>query len=304
MYCYRHLPRILLLRFLQIAALIWAGFTAPVNAAQIERGCAALVRKVPGLTLEKCLAAALQPSDARSVQGRTLWLRDLPPHSGTAQLKVLVLGAMHGDEAASSTVVFDWIERAKQATTDRIYWRMLPAVNPDGLFKRPATRVNARGVDLNRNFPTSDWNSQAHRYWVKRTQRDPRRFPGPAPLSEPETRWVYGQIDMFKPDLIVSVHAPYGVLDFDGPPPPPSRLGGLYLDQVGIYPGSLGNYGGVQKRVPVVTVELKHALKAPSDEEMALMWQDLAAWIDSRLLRLASAASKGDVQDMQEHAGH
>ena len=40
----------------------------------------------------------------------------------------------------------------------------------------------------------------------------------------------------FKPHRIVSIHAPFGVLDFDGPSVPPTRLGRLYLDQVGIYP--------------------------------------------------------------------
>lgn len=48
-------------------------------------------------------------------------------------------------------------------------------------------------------------------------------------------------------------------LDFDGPSVPPSRLRRLYLDQVGISPGSLGNYGGVHKGVPVVTIELPNA---------------------------------------------
>ena len=100
---------------------------------------------------------------------------------------------------------------------------------------------------------------------------------------------LHKQIEQFKPDLIVSVHAPYGVLDFDGPPPAPEKLGSLFLDQVGIYPGSLGNYGGVGKGVPVVTIELKHALKLPGSE-MASMWADLQDWIDRRLLRLARAA--------------
>jgi murein peptide amidase A len=203
-----------------------------------------------------------------------------------------VLGGIHGDELTSSMVVFDWIERVERAGSDEIHWRMLPAVNPDGLFKRPATRVNARGVDLNRNFPTDNWEKDAPRYWVKYTGRDPRRYPGPNPLSEPETRWVYAEIDAFKPDLIISVHAPFGVLDFDGPPPPPLRVGELHLHQIGIYPGSLGNYGGLKKGVPVVTLELKHAAQAPSDKEMDMMWQDLTTWIDERLLKVETASTK------------
>ena len=100
---------------------------------------------------------------------------------------------------------------------------------------------------------------EATYYWNQRTRKDPRRYPGPKPLSEPESRWVFNEMDQWKPDLIVSVHAPYGLLDFDGPTAPPQRLGRLYLDQVGIFPGSLGNYGGVHKKVPVVTIELPSA---------------------------------------------
>ena len=136
-------------------------------------------------------------------------------------------------------------------------------------------------MDLNRNFPTPDWDRAAQTYWVGRTGKDPRRYPGPSAMSEPETRWVQAQVDQFQPQLIVSVHAPYGVLDFDGPPPPPERLGSLHLDQVGIYPGSLGNYGGIVRRVPVVTLELRNARQV-AGTEVSAMWRDLQQWIDQR----------------------
>jgi hypothetical protein len=90
-------------------------------------------------------------------------------------------------------------------------------------------------------------------------------------------------MDRFKPHLIVSIHAPYGVLDFDGPSVPPSRLGRLYLDQVGIFPGSLGNYGGVHKGVPVVTIELPNAQRTPLDAEMRQMWLDLLRWTAAKI---------------------
>jgi protein MpaA len=90
------------------------------------------------------------------------------------------------------------------------------------------------------------------------------------------------QIDQFHPDLIVSVHAPYGLLDFDGPPPAPRRLGSLQLDPVGVYPGSLGNYGGLVKNVPVMTLELKNARAVPA-AELAAMWNDLKRWIDEQM---------------------
>ncbi len=278
--------------------LVRAATMAVLSVAVIPAGahdfpwCENLAKAVPGLTSARCMSAALQPSEAKSVNGRVLPLRDIPPRSGSAKVRVLVLGGIHGDELTSSTVVFDWIERIERAGTDQIHWRMLPAVNPDGLLKRPPTRVNARGVDLNRNFPTDNWAKDAPRYWVKYTNKDPRRYPGPSALSEPETRWVHAEIEAFKPDLVVSVHAPFGLLDFDGPPPPPLRVGNLHLHQIGIYPGSLGNYGGITKRMPVVTLELKHAFEAPTEKELDLMWDDLTRWIDERLLKLQTASSK------------
>jgi hypothetical protein len=60
-------------------------------------------------------------------------------------------------------------------------------------------------------------------------------------------------------------------------------LGRLYLDQVGIYPGSLGNYAGVHKRVPVVTIELPYANRTPTDAEIRQMWTDLLRWTQERL---------------------
>ena len=234
--------------------------------------------QVPGVDAARAAAPpGLVAGDGRSVHGVPLWSNDVLPATGAPKFKVLLLGGIHGDELASVTLAFDWIARshgvqaaamphpsktAKPTIAD-VAWRFVPLLNPDGLLHSPSTRVNAHGVDLNRNFPTADWARDAQPYWIKHTRKDPRRFPGPQALSEPESRWLLEQIDQFHPDLIVSVHAPYGLLDFDGPPPAPRRLGSLQLDPVGVYPGSLGNYGGLVKNVPVMTLELKNARAVP-----------------------------------------
>lgn len=201
---------------------------------------------------------------------------------------MLVIGGIHGDELSSASVALHWIGLA-QAAPSQTHWRFIPALNPDGLFSRPSRRVNANGVDLNRNFPTPNWKREAPFYWAKQTRKDPRRWPGKLPLSEPESKFIVEEMQRFKPNLIVSIHAPYGLLDFDGPLAPPVRLGRLYLDQVGIYPGSLGNYGGVHKGMPVVTIELPSALKTPSDAEMQRMWLDLRRWMGERMGPSATA---------------
>ncbi len=246
--------------------------------------CAELIRSLPNVSPALCRAANLVESPARSVRGRPILVRDLP--AADARLRVLVLGGIHGDELSSASVALHWLRLAQDSPMDLpqpVHWRFVPALNPDGLIARPPRRVNAHGVDLNRNFPTPRWDREAPRYWEKRTRRDPRRWPGPAALSEPETRYLKSEMDRFKPHLIVSIHAPFGVLDFDGPSVPPARLGRLYLDQVGIYPGSLGNYGGVHKGVPVVTVELPNAQRTPLDSEMRQMWIDLLRWMSERM---------------------
>jgi hypothetical protein len=240
--------------------------------------CLELARPLPSVPDKLCASSQLEASKAVSVRGRPILMRDV-----TAELskrKVLVLGGIHGDERSASSLVFNWIGHA-QTTPASSYWRFIPGLNPDGLLAKPPRRTNANGVDLNRNFPTPDWQSAAVSYWATKTKKDPRRYPGVAPLSEPEAKFLYEQIKSFKPDFIVSVHAPFGVLDFDGPSVPPQKLGRLYLDQVGIYPGSLGNYGGVTLGIPVVTVELPSASKAPTSAEMRQMWLDLVRWMSA-----------------------
>jgi len=246
--------------------------------------CERLAARLPNLSQALCQSAQLRASNMRSVQGVPIFTRDVQPPN--ARLRVLVIGAIHGDELSSSALAFHWIRLASQEPMEMpqpVHWRFVPLLNPDGVFAQPPKRVNAHGVDLNRNFPTPNWERDAAKYWEQRTRKDPRRWPGPKPISEPESRFLHDQMQSFKPHLIVSIHAPYGVLDFDGPSVPPSRLGRLYLDQVGIFPGSLGNYGGVHKGVPVVTIELPNSMRTPLDSEMRQMWIDLLRWMSAKL---------------------
>ncbi len=276
----------------------------PVQAASPEaaaRACERLLKRLPTITAQDCADARLAESGAVSVQGTPLYWRDVLPAAAPASasaarpLRVLVVGAMHGDELTAASLALRWIELAQVGTVrsrQPVHWRFIPVLNPDGLLAKKPTRINAHGVDLNRNFPTPNWDRDAPIYWDKRTRRDPRRWPGPSPLSEPESRFLHQQMDKdFKPDLVVSIHAPYGVLDYDGPLPPPSRLGQLRLDQLGIFPGSLGHYGSVRQGMPVVTIELKHELHMPDDDQVLQMWRDLLRWMDNNLTEAHARAT-------------
>jgi murein peptide amidase A len=272
--------------FHRLTGLVAALFVV-FNLAHAGAPCDEFAARLPNVKRTLCESAKLTAGPVRSVAGRAIYTRDVK--ADNAALRVLVIGAIHGDEPSSASVALHWLHLASQATFDTpqpVHWRFIPALNPDGLFSQPPRRVNANGVDLNRNFPTPNWQRDAKIYWEQVTQKDPRRYPGVQPLSEPESKFLHEEMQRFNPNLIVSIHAPYGVLDFDGPARqgfvPPSKLGRLYLDQVGIFPGSLGNYGGVHKGIPVVTVELPNSTRTPLDAEMRQMWLDLLRWMSER----------------------
>src|ERR1043166_5504923 len=65
---------------------------------------------------------------------------------------ILILAAIHGDEAETTVVVS---EALRCLPADDLCAAVVLCGNPDGLLR--GTRGNARGVDLNRNFPTSNW---------------------------------------------------------------------------------------------------------------------------------------------------
>lgn len=267
----------------------------PVAEFSAEELCVRIAAKLHSIKTDECLRYGLQASGGVSVEGYPILTREFPPLAQRQPKgRVLLLGGIHGDELSSVSIVFKWMEILERYHSGMFHWRFAPVVNPDGLLNIKPQRTNANGVDLNRNFPTPNWATESHQYWVKDTNSNPRRFPGAAPLSEPESQWLARAIEEFQPDAIVSVHAPFGVLDFDGPPRPPDRLGHLYLNLLGTYPGSLGNYAGVHKQIPVVTIELPNAGFLPSRDEMSSIWTDLIRWLNNNVKTRPQPAQMAD----------
>lgn len=113
--------------------------------------------------------------------------------------KVVVLAAMHGDEAAPSQILRSI--RDGQPVSGVDLW-LVPTVNPDGAAR--AARKNAHGVDLNRNFP---------REWA---ELDGEIESGPGPASEPETRALMTFLRRVDPRFVVSFHQPLNGVDTFG----------------------------------------------------------------------------------------
>ncbi|MCX7978642.1 MAG: DUF2817 domain-containing protein [Bdellovibrionaceae bacterium] len=172
--------------------------------------------------------------------------------------RILVFSMIHGDERPAGSVGRYWMERLESIQA-RNTWRVVPILNPDGVVR--GTRPNARGVDLNRNFPTRDWHKDAIQFWKTRTGSDPRRNPGDAPASESETLCALQHIKNFKPDFVVSIHTPLRVLDFDGPKDmKPPKFDYLPWKSLGHFPGSLGRFLWMDHKIPVLTAEMKEDL--------------------------------------------
>lgn len=181
--------------------------------------CREIGNKLGSVSVADCLAQNLVFGGAFTVQSRPIVVRDfLPEVDASEKPRILIMGGIHGDEYSSISIMFKWMALLIESDNKDFHWRFAPTVNPDGLLDGQAIRQNANGVDLNRNFPSDDWQDLAQDYWKNTTSRNPRRFPGDFPASEPEVQWVVEQINTFKPDVIVSVHAPYHLLDYDGPP--------------------------------------------------------------------------------------
>lgn len=129
----------------------------------------------------------------KSVKGRALRAYRIGDPSSTR--KVVLMSTMHGNEAGTAKILMNLIKGSPVSGAD--IW-VIPYLNRDGLAR--SKRQNARGVDLNRNFPLG---------WKKRTGT---YNSGRAPASEPETKALMKFVLEVKPSFIVSLHQPlYGI---------------------------------------------------------------------------------------------
>ena len=250
---------------------------------ELENVCKKVSKRLASVSYESCAAAQLAETGCLSVLGFPILMREFAPIDNvTPQGRILVIGGTHGDELTSVSIMFRWIEKLNRFHSGRFHWHMVPLMNPDGVLKSEATRTNENGVDLNRNLPSDDWQALAHEYWETKGGKNARKFPGDSAASEPEVQFLIDEINSFKPDAIIAVHAPYGIVDFDSQvlKTAPKSLGKLHLNLLGTYPGSLGNYAGINRNIPVITLELPHSWVMPSEDESTKIWEDIVTWLN------------------------
>lgn len=235
----------------------------------------------PGPDAPAAVEVATTPLTRVVRLGESIEFRSIELHVfGDAPNPALIIGGIHGSEPTSAFVAERLLEHLRDHPQ---IWNppgaraaaVLPVANPDGC--RWGVRSNARGVDVNRNFPASNWRRRAHRH----------NNDGDAPLSEPESRAVADAIELLRPRLIVSIHSidrARHCNNFDGPA---ERLAERMSQHNGYpvrpsigypTPGSLGSWAGIDRQIPIVTLELPR--EVPGEE----------AWAQNREALLAAIA--------------
>lgn len=192
-----------------------------------------------------------------TVQNNEIECIDLKPEKW--EKTVLTIGVFHGDEPEGEYLIRRFLSCHPEPKNRLLF---IPCLNPDG--KNVNKRTNGRGVDLNRNFPTSNWvNSKKDEY-----------YGGDFSGSEFETKFITEIIDKYHPDAILTLHAPYKVVNYDGPANALAKIisgitGYPVQENIGYpTPGSFGTYCGIERNIPTITLEL------PENEESEKLWMD------------------------------
>ncbi len=125
----------------------------------------------------------------RSVDGRPITAVERGTAGG---VPVLVLGVIHGDED-DGVAILDRLATAPVAPGVDLW--LIESMNPDG--QDAQQRGNARGVDLNRNFPYG---------WGPIGAPGDPQYAGTGPASEPETQAVVAFASEIRPALALWYH--------------------------------------------------------------------------------------------------
>lgn len=164
----------------------------------------------------------------------------------------LFVGGVHGDEPEGVRLAHEFLEWLKVHATGLDHpWLLVPCLNPDGYQFHE--RTNANGVDLNRNFPAHDW---------KVADKKDRYYSGPYAGSEIETQALVKLIEQHRPKAIIHFHSWKPCVVYTGAPGRElaqlMTLGNGYdcHEDIGYpTPGSLGQYGWLNHKIPVICLE-------------------------------------------------
>lgn len=177
---------------------------------------------------------------------------------------ILIIGVFHGDEPQGKYLIEKYLSINTSISEQLLF---IPCLNPDGLINNK--RTNANNVDLNRNLPTKNWGQD-----TSQAGENPQDYyGGESPASEIETQFVINVIEKYQPKIILTMHAPYKIVNYDGPAQEIaqkiSKIIGYPVEASIGYPtpGSFGTYCGIERNIPTITLELDEKIPVEQLEQ-------------------------------------
>jgi carboxypeptidase T len=135
----------------------------------------------------------------QSTEGRTLWQIEF---GDSSKPTFFLSSLMHGIELVSGFALLETIKtilsEENRKLLDSVHLVVMPVVNPDSLHRNlerlhadkfSCVRCNARGVDINRNFPRLSPHDSWHPFAGSKNPWS-MYYMGPHAFSEPESRAV------------------------------------------------------------------------------------------------------------------
>ncbi len=174
-----------------------------------------------------------------------------------ADSRILILAGQHGEEPETTVVLSRALRALNQQSPD---CAVILNANPDGIKR--GTRGNANGVDLNRNFPVTNWSQKdtSYRWNLDTADERVQLSTGDHAASEPETRHLLALVEQLLPELIIALHAPLACID----DPRLSEQGKILSDRSDLEltddiayptPGSFGSWA-IENEYHLITFEL------------------------------------------------
>lgn len=156
------------------------------------------------------------------------------------------------------------LEGGPKSPISRMGTLFIPCLNPDGLQLN--RRTNANNVDINRNFPTKNWgNNEGDNATCD--DETTNYFGGKSAGGEIETKFLIDTINKYTPSLVMTIHAPYKVVNYDGPAKGiAEKISDIikYPVEASIgypTPGSFGTWAGVERNIPTITLEVDEKIQ-------------------------------------------
>lgn len=189
---------------------------------------------------------------------------------------ILIVGVVHGDEPQGKYLIEEYLKThynfpsnsdfspSSKSPISRRGTLFIPCLNPDGLQLN--RRTNANNVDINRNFPTKNWgNNEGDNATCD--DETTNYFGGKSAGGEIETQFLIDTINKYTPSLVMTIHAPYKVVNYDGPAKGiAEKISDIikYPVEASIgypTPGSFGTWAGVERNIPTITLEVDEKIQ-------------------------------------------